>query len=394
MTVGFFSPAAARAHRGGRLFRVAARRTAAPRARGNRARSAAMSRSTTWGTTACTRRSTGGPSRAAGSGGAARCRAQPLPPGATRAKRRMWTSSSTTTANGIAALGGELWRARAGSAADERYFRYPMLKRIGGARAGRGGPQSGGRRGGEGTRAAARAWWRFRTCSRPPPLPDEAGRAALPRFARRANRRPSCSAFSDICASPSGWPRCWRRSPRVHARVPRAGLLIAGQFVSTDLERAVAPLLDAPGVCPPAVSGGERVLAGGARRGCLHQSALSGGGREFRDRGSHDGNRQAGAAHGGAGMRRVSRRMPACASPPGRRERDSLWHHMVLLTSMAEVARAIGQRGAAHIAAHHRVERNREAILGPSVRKLYLIPAWLYRAGICRAPPWPRQSPS
>jgi hypothetical protein len=41
----------------------------------------------------------------------------------------------------------------------------------------------------------------------------------------------------------------------------------------------------------------------------------------------------------------------------GPAERESLRQHMVLLLSMAEVARAIGQRGAGHIAAHHRVER-------------------------------------
>jgi hypothetical protein len=41
----------------------------------------------------------------------------------------------------------------------------------------------------------------------------------------------------------------------------------------------------------------------------------------------------------------------------GPAEGDSLRHHMVLLTSMREVARAIGQRGAGHIGAHHRVEQ-------------------------------------
>ena len=40
----------------------------------------------------------------------------------------------------------------------------------------------------------------------------------------------------------------------------------------------------------------------------------------------------------------------------GLAERDSLRQHMVLLTSMAEVARAIGQRGAGHIQGYHRVE--------------------------------------
>ena len=47
----------------------------------------------------------------------------------------------------------------------------------------------------------------------------------------------------------------------------------------------------------------------------------------------------------------------ACVRIPfGPAERDSLCHHMILLTSMAEVARTIGLRGAGHIAEHHRVE--------------------------------------
>jgi hypothetical protein len=43
------------------------------------------------------------------------------------------------------------------------------------------------------------------------------------------------------------------------------------------------------------------------------------------------------------------------ATGPG--ERDSLWHNMILLTSIAEVAGEIGRRAAAHIAAQHRVDR-------------------------------------
>jgi len=41
--------------------------------------------------------------------------------------------------------------------------------------------------------------------------------------------------------------------------------------------------------------------------------------------------------------------------PAGIAERDSLWQHMVLLTSLIEVPREIGQRGAAHIRLHHSV---------------------------------------
>ena len=42
--------------------------------------------------------------------------------------------------------------------------------------------------------------------------------------------------------------------------------------------------------------------------------------------------------------------------PAGVAEIDSLRRHMILVTSLSEVARAIGQRGAGHIQAHHGVQ--------------------------------------
>ena len=100
------------------------------------------------------------------------------------------------------ALGRQLWRERAGSGADERYFRYPMLKRVA-----------------ERARAvvvhnpaAAAAVKEHAPGARvveiphlfaPPQLPDE---AAVLRY--RASLgvppEPSCSACSAICANPSG----------------------------------------------------------------------------------------------------------------------------------------------------------------------------------------------
>ena len=91
---------------------------------------AAMRRSITWGTTACTREVY---RRAIASPGVVVLHDAVLNhflPRPTERDRSTWTSSSTTTASGIARLGRDLWRARAGSAADERYFRYPMLKRA------------------------------------------------------------------------------------------------------------------------------------------------------------------------------------------------------------------------------------------------------------------------
>jgi hypothetical protein len=38
-------------------------------------------------------------------------------------------------------------------------------------------------------------------------------------------------------------------------------------------------------------------------------------------------------------------------------EADSLWRQMVLLTSLPRVGRAIGERAAGHVEAHHNLER-------------------------------------
>ena len=101
-------------------------------------------------------------------------------------------------------LGRELWRARAGSASDDRYFRYPMLKRVA-----------------ERSRAvvvhnpaaaaavtehapAARASWRFRTCSRLRSCPTRRPSCATAQQLGVSIRRLFCSACSAICANPSG----------------------------------------------------------------------------------------------------------------------------------------------------------------------------------------------
>jgi len=61
------------------------------------------------------------------------------------------------------------------------------------------------------------------------------------------------------------------------SRVSRTALLIAGEFVSSDLERAVSSMLPAPASCG-GPSGGPRILAGGQRGRLLHQPALSAAG--------------------------------------------------------------------------------------------------------------------
>jgi glycosyltransferase involved in cell wall biosynthesis len=251
-------------------------------------------------------------------------------------------------------LGRELWRARAGSAADERYFRYPMLKRVA-----------------ERARAvvvhnpaAAALVQQHAPAARveeiphlfaPPQLPDE---AAVLHYRASLGVEPGTFLFGVF-----GYLRESKRVAAVlhafralHSTASRTALLLAGQFVSTDLERAVAPLLRAPGILRlPYLPDHEFWLAASAVDACINLRYPAAG-------------ESSGIAVRMMGIGKPVLLTEGLESAPlpedacvriaaGPAERDSLLHHMVLLTSMAEVARAIGQRGAGHIAAHHRVEQ-------------------------------------
>jgi glycosyltransferase involved in cell wall biosynthesis len=140
-----------------------------------------------------------------------------------------------------------------------------------------------------------------------------------------------------------------------HRDHPDTALLIAGRFVSSDLERAVEPLLAAPGVFRLSyLEEREFWLAASSVDACLNLRYPSTG------------------ETSGISVRLMGIGKPVlvtdsgeCANfpedaclriDPGASERESLRLHMILLTSMTRVASAIGQRGAGHIRAHHRVE--------------------------------------
>jgi glycosyltransferase involved in cell wall biosynthesis len=252
------------------------------------------------------------------------------------------------------ALGRELWRSRAGSAADERYFRYPMLKRAA-----------------ERARAvvvhnpaAAAAVKAHASDARvveiphlfaSPQLPDE---VAVLRYRASLGVEPGTFLFGVF-----GYLRESKRVAAVleafaavHAQAPRTALLIAGQFVSTDLERAVAPMLGYSGVVRlPYLVEREFWLAARAVDASINLRYPAAG-------------ESSGIAVRMMGIGKAVLLTDGLESAPfpedacvriaaGLAERDSLRHHMVLLTSMAEVAQTIGQRGAGHIAGHHRVEQ-------------------------------------
>jgi hypothetical protein len=131
-------------------------------------------------------------------------------------------------------------------------------------------------------------------------------------------------------------------------------LLVAGGFVSTDLERAAAPLLRSPGVIRlPHLPEREFWMAASAVDACINLRYPAAG------------------ETSGIAIRLMGIGKPVmvtdseeCARfpedgviriPAGAAERGALHDHMVLLTSLSEVARSIGQRGAVHVRAHHRV---------------------------------------
>jgi len=248
-------------------------------------------------------------------------------------------------------LAEELWRARAGAGADHRYFHFPMLKRVA-----------------ERSRAvivhnpaAARMVREHAAGARvvevphlfePPELPDAVQVAS---YRQRLGLSPEAFVFGVF-----GYLRESKRIESVLAAfegLPKhAALLIAGTFVSSDLERAMEPLLGRPGVVRlPFLAPGDFWLAASAIDACINLRYPSAG-------------ETSGIAIRmmGIGKPVLLTESEECSGfpedgcmrvAPGIEEADSLRHHMGLLTSVPEVARAIGERGARHIREHHQIER-------------------------------------
>ncbi|MEO8592161.1 MAG: glycosyltransferase [Candidatus Solibacter sp.] len=249
--------------------------------------------------------------------------------------------------------GQQLWRERAAAAADERYFRYGMLKRIaGGARAVV-----------VHNPAAAAIVKEHAPQARiveiphlfaPPPLPDD---ASVLRYRQGLGIEPATFLFGLF-----GYLRESKRVMNVlqafqalRRTVPRAGLLVAGQFVSSDLERAAAPLLREPGVFRlPYLAEHDFWLAARSVDACInlrYPTAGESSGIAIRMMGI---GKPVLVTEGAEASRFPEDSCLRIGAGPG--ERDSLWHHMVLLTSVADVAGEIGRRAAAHIGSQHRVD--------------------------------------
>lgn len=252
-------------------------------------------------------------------------------------------------------LGHDLWRGRAGSGSDRRYFEYPMLRRIG-----------------ERSRAvivhnpAAAAVVRqhapgARIVEIPhlfAPPPVVVGGVESIRLRNGWGVDPGAFLFAVF-----GYLRETKRLvtvlqafERVHRAHPRTALLIAGDFVSTDLERAVRPMFAGEAIFRrPHLTEEEFWLAAGAVDACINLRYPAAGET------SGIAIRLMGAAKPVLLTDSIEvSRFPedACIRvAAGAAEDDSLRCHMELLAAMPDVAQAIGERAAEYVREHHAVQR-------------------------------------
>jgi glycosyltransferase involved in cell wall biosynthesis len=251
-------------------------------------------------------------------------------------------------------LAEELWRGRASSGFDRRYFDYPMLKRIA-----------------ERSRAvvvhnpAAARMVREHAPNAPVvEIPHLFAPPELPAEWEVARMRQSLGVpRSGFLFGLFGY---LRESKRVLAILrafavlrrarPDAWLLVAGAFVSSDLERAIVPLLSGPGIVRlPYLAERDFWLAALAVDACINLRYPAAGetsGIAIRLMGAGKAVLLTNSAEN------VRYPEAACLRiEPGMAEEDSLWHHMILLTSIQESAGEIGLRASAHIAERHQAAR-------------------------------------
>lgn len=250
-------------------------------------------------------------------------------------------------------LAAELWKNRAAAGSDSRYFDFPLLKRVA-----------------ERSRAVvvhnpAAARIVAAHAPRTPVVeiphlfqPPVLSPAEVAQFRQQLDWPPDTFAFGVF-----GYLRESKRLiPVLHAFAalhrdnPHTALLVAGEFVSADLERAVEPWLTGPGVVRlPHLPERDFWRAAAAVDACInlrHPAAGETSGIAIRLMGLGKPVLVTASEENARFPEDACIRIPA-----GVAESDSLLQHLVLLPSKPELARAVGARAAGHIRAQHSLER-------------------------------------
>jgi len=252
-------------------------------------------------------------------------------------------------------LARALWTARASSGSDRRYFDHPMLRRI--AERSRAVVVHNPAAAGVVRKHAPDA----RVVEIPHlfvPPPDPPGVADALRYRQQLGVEPGTLLFGVF-----GYLRESKRLAAVmdafatlHREDPKTALLIAGDFVSSDLQRAVESQLAMPGLLrKPHMTEGEFWLAASAIDVCINLRYPAAG-------------ETSGIAVRMMGLGKPvmvteseeESRIPedACIRvAAGVAEGESLLAYLRLLAGMRAVGPAVGERAAAYVREHHAVER-------------------------------------
>ena len=251
-------------------------------------------------------------------------------------------------------LAEELWRGRAASSADSRYFRFPMLKRV--AVQARAVVVH--------NPAAARAVREHAPQARIVEIPHLFQPPTLPTPSEVAEyRKRLVLAPNAFVLGVFGYLRESKRLVtvletfnRLHRENASTALIVAGSFTSIELERAITSLLAAPGVVRlPYLEAHEFWLAASAVDAGISLRDPAAGetsGITIRLMGIGKAVLVTDAEENALFPEATCLRIG-----PGVAECDSLYSHLVLLTSVPGVARAIGMRAADHVRVHHSLDR-------------------------------------
>jgi glycosyltransferase involved in cell wall biosynthesis len=248
----------------------------------------------------------------------------------------------------------ELWRGRAASGFNQRYYSYPMLRRIA-----------------EVSKAivvhnpaAARMVREHAAGARiveiphlfAPPEPLDAAEVRWFREELGLSSRSFLFGVFGYLRETKRIMNVLRAFDAIRCALPHTALLVAGEFASVDLARAAAPLLERPRILRLShLPEREFWLAASACNVCIslrYPAAGETSGISVRMMGI-------GKAVMVTGSEETSR-CPETASfriPHGVAERPSLTEHGILAASLPQTCREIGRRGGEHVRRFHSLDR-------------------------------------